>query len=187
LWFVSLLCIFILITPLLLQWPDRPVFLLAVIFVGTFATALLASTVPGVDARIAMYFPAYCAGIALAQGRLQASLLTLAVVFAVCVAVALPLTNALPGQVRAMPMAVSGAMLILAATRRWEAQIPDWRIVPILGSASYFMYLFHRPALELLMPLRQTPRGGLALLWLVAVPLIVLIANWGQSRYDRLR
>ncbi len=187
LWFVSVLCLFILVTPLLLQVRDRPFWLLAATLGGTLGLAGLARTVPGVDVRLAMYFPAYCAGIGAAQGWWRAPFPVLAAAFAVGVALAWPLSNGLPTQLRAMPMAATGALLILAMAQRWEAAIPDWRIITVLGTASYFMYLLHRPVLDLVMAQHRSPAGGLALLWLVSLPLVIVLANWGQELYDRWR
>ncbi len=90
----------------------------------------------------------------------------------------------------AVPLAlIVPALIVVVATRGLQGRtLPGW--LRSISSASYFMYLFHRPlflgGLAIANAL-QAPQPGGTLLVLLAggVPMIAWISWWGQRLYDR--
>jgi len=79
-------------------------------------------------------------------------------------------------------------VLLIALRRIRTPTIPSW--LQASSTASYFIYLLHRPILKELKPLvgrmaHHHPAPELALYWGMAIPLVVAVAWWSQLLYDR--
>lgn len=154
-----------------------------------------------VDPRFALYLPAFATGLLLSAhllpdetGRRPGPPIRLLPLVALAVA-AVTLTLPVPGgkidtSPWAIPLAtVLPALGVVGASRGLRGRaIPGW--LQAISTASFFMYLLHRPLFEGLQALAHgvhaTTTGGQLLVLLVfGVPLIAWISWWAQRLYDR--
>lgn len=86
-----------------------------------------------------------------------------------------------------IPLTTFGPLLIFLAVTSWCRQLRPWPLVMLVSTASYFMYLLHRPIFWLITarPLPETATGQLAVLLLVCLPITVVVSWLGQKLYDR--
>ncbi len=200
LWFVTLIMLFYLITPLLLWHYRRTRFALIALLLSA---ALLAAHLQlgWFDKRLAIYLPCYLLG--LACGREPALLRLwrsgpLALAGALFFALALvhagpqPLSPLFAGDASQNIWAALLGGLLLIASYYWLAErLAPLLAGPLLGWLSYTSfaaYLFHRPILVLIDSQIQPATVATTWLWLVLLggPLTLLLAWALQRLSDRL-
>jgi len=203
LWYIAMLVVFYLLAPFLLLLrerlvPTRPLVggLIAAGLLIALSTAL-GLTVSGVDPRLFLYFPAFVVGL-LVSSRLDARRLPgwgLLVVLALGVGGLLhslgESAGKLDNDLRGSLLATLVPLALLVLTQRLLPRLRLWGPLMAVSTASYFMYLFHRPIFHWLTPLGEAllPAGPLPeVAWLVGVclPVIVLVSWRGQRGYDAL-
>jgi peptidoglycan/LPS O-acetylase OafA/YrhL len=209
LWYVNMLVLFYAAAPLLLilrhrliaRTGSRPQAQLLIGACLTVTLGVLARHPGGLDPRILLYFPAFAVGLLLSGELLghgdgpaplrSRGLALLAALAPVAVAVSLGVHgHAIETSLRALPMAtLLPALLVVVSCRRLRGwSLPGW--LRATSSASFFIYLLHRPLLK---GLRAAAAGLepahpwwlLVVLLTLGVPLIVGLSWWGQRLYDR--
>lgn len=191
LWFITMIVLFYAVTPALLAARRISGLFLPLAVV---VTALLAAghyVLPSVSPKLAMYFPAYCAGLWLA-GRPQhwgrvAGVATLAAPVGLLISLTVP-TRAVESAVESMPWALSSSVALIGAAMAADRWLPRWQGILLVAQASYFLYLFHRPVYAVVLKLIQPddPVERAACLIGLALPLAVVLGWIGQRAYDRL-
>jgi peptidoglycan/LPS O-acetylase OafA/YrhL len=199
LWYISMIVVFYLLAPFLLllhhrlqqlpsRWrPSRLVMAGGLILL----TFVLGKIFHQVDVRLFLYFPAFVVGLFLRPPdldhplRLQ-TLLAVLLALVASVVVSLP-TERIDENLVGIPLTTFGPLLIFLVVTSWARKLRPWPPVMLVSTASYFMYLFHRPIFWLLTsrPLPESASGQLAFLLLVCLPLIVLVSWLAQKLYDR--
>ncbi len=190
LWYVAMLALFYLITPLLSVGP--PVRrALAATWVMLLFVALSVWGGLATDPRLALYFPSFAIGLALAREPLPPRWMLPASAGLGLLAIVLTLGQPVPAleyTLLSAPMASLLAFALLLLALRLADRVPASPPLATLGTASFFMYLLHRPIYQTLAPHIPfaDPVGRTATLVLVALP-IVAVASWiAQKAYDAL-
>jgi len=209
LWYVNMLVLFYAAAPLLLILRHRLIARTGsrqqahLMLGGCLALGLgvLARLLGGLDPRLLLYFPAFAAGLLLsgpllgsADGRSPLGSRDLALLGGLSV-VALALSLGVPDRametsLHALPMAtlVPAWLVVFTSSRLGDWSLPGW--LQATSTASFFMYLLHRPLLKGLKAAAAGlepahPWWLLLVLLVIGVPLIVGVSWWGQRLYDR--
>jgi len=190
LWYVAMLALFYLITPALSV--GSPV-QRAVVATGVMLLLMALAVWGGLktDPRIALYFPSFAIGLALARAPAPPRWMLPAAAGLGLLAIGLTLGQPVPAleyTLLSAPMASLLALALLLLAIQLADRVPASRPLAALGTASFFMYLLHRPIYQTLAPHIPfaDPVGQTATLVLVALP-IVAVASWaGQKAYDAL-
>jgi peptidoglycan/LPS O-acetylase OafA/YrhL len=146
------------------------------------------------DMRIAVYFPAFAAGIALAGEPLgkerisPARLIVLLGATVAAIALSLADTGRIESSLMSLPLALCAPVALIVILMRLEGRVPPYKAVSWIAYASFFMYLFHRPVYAVLTHIWMPENPQLRALVLMTVGLaLVTGASWlGQTVYDRL-
>lgn len=209
LWYVNMLVLFYAAAPLLLILRHSLIVRTGsraqaqVVLCGSLALGLgaLDRLLGGLDPRILLYFPAFAVGLLLsgellghadARGPLHSrglALLTALVLVALTISLGVQ-GRAIETSLRSLPMAaLVPALLVVVTCRRLRGwSLPGW--LQATSTASFFMYLLHRPLLKGLKAAAAGlepahPWWLLLVLLVVGVPLIAGLSWWGQRLYDR--
>lgn len=210
LWYINMLVVFYVAVPLLQmlgRWLAQklpPHLDAAVLLVLALAGAAVVLTRidTGIDPRLGVYFPAFATGVLMSARLLGAAggdvngdaqpamaRLWLLALIAIGLSAKVP-GHDLESSLWSLPLAtlVPPLVLLIALRRIRTPVIPLW--LQASSTASYFLYLLHRPILKELRPLigrlaHHHPAPELALYWGVAIPLLVALAWWSQLLYDR--
>lgn len=189
LWFITMIVFFYVIAPALVRFGgNAPGLLLVCAALETVFTCLDLLGSP-IDMRIAIYFPAFVAGMYFSrqQDAPGAGAITaIALAFVASVAFSLHQPNFPERSYLSIPLAITGPILIHVFAGRWESRITWGRPVALLSYASYFMFLLHRPIYETLRDLYFPDSFAMqaAYLFVFCLPM-VLAASWGlQKAYD---
>jgi peptidoglycan/LPS O-acetylase OafA/YrhL len=86
-----------------------------------------------------------------------------------------------------IPLVIFGPLFLFLMANRWLEGVRLPALVSLVSTASYFMYLFHRPIFRLFTSgsFPDTALGQLAVLLLICLPVTVLLSWQGQLLYDR--
>lgn len=191
LWFVAMLVWFYLLAPILIVCAQRGWVFVGVCGALYLGMGLLAWILPDADKRLFIYFPAFAAGIAAGAGLWRPECLILPAAGST-VAVFSLLAFSKGFGLLTVPtegaLALVGPVVLFGLSARNARVFVPNRFVEVVSYASFAMYLFHRPLLnmakEMFMP------QGFLLQWcyltLLCLPAMVVI-SWGiQAAYDRL-
>lgn len=192
LWFITMLLLFVLLTPALYRVAERPWGVGGVVAVTVAALAVVSGATRLVDERLILYLPVYAGGIACARhgvtgaGRSPAGALATAAVLG-CGYAVLEVSPALETWLL-MIIGLSGAYGITAWMARREAVLPAWPPILGLSYAGYVIYLVHRPvyhlAAEVGLPASPAAQILVLALWFL---LVVVPLSWAvQTGYDRI-
>jgi peptidoglycan/LPS O-acetylase OafA/YrhL len=192
LWFVTMIMVFYLLTPLLIGLADDGRrYLMASLGIVLLWLAY-DGFVHAVDSRLLLFFPAFALGVYLqrvraAYERLERRRLYLLLLLPVAFALGLPAEGGfdVPTSLLRAPLVVLGAVLLVIFAERVGARLRS-PVILMLSYASLGVYLFHRPVFELAMALHFPVQGPYQALYLVgiAVPLTFLVAYAVQKTYD---
>jgi peptidoglycan/LPS O-acetylase OafA/YrhL len=190
LWFITMLALFYLATPLLLKLVERPVdyflfsgglYLLTLVLLTTFKT---------VDERVLLYFPCYVLGIYCSQYGIRTSVVNVTSALLMMggwALLELIVTNSwMFSLFRNTLMVVSFSYLILVISHLNEKNFKRLTIVSLLSYSSFTMYLFHRPVYIDLTALYFPENEQLQVLYLSTVCLVAVVCvSWAvQKAYD---
>ena len=188
LWFVAMIIIFYLITPLLINMSKNIVsYFLFCAFL--FGSAFILHRFLGiVNVRLILFFPTFAVGVLLASckeliDKLRLSLVTLFLTASIMVTFINNVTEFLW-----IPLIVVGPLLCFLIILRKERKIKRFHIVGHIGYASFFVFLSHRPIYEVLKDLYFPQSGILQIFYLVAIclPLIIAISWVLQKWFDNI-
>jgi peptidoglycan/LPS O-acetylase OafA/YrhL len=201
LWFITVLVVYVVLTPFLLLLrqrinPDSLGFRDAWILLAIYGLShLLARHLDGPDPRLFFYMPAFAAGLLAplrgTAGRTASGKEVFWVGFAFLGAMVLSIHSGdiSESNVEQMPMALFGAWFAFHLVERGT---DPRRALPgpvfLVAFASYFMYLLHRPVFWLLTHWGEPPGalGQLSYLLLICLPVTVLLSWLGQKGYGQL-
>lgn len=190
LWFITMIMLFYLATPWLLALQARKMGFF--VWCGLAVLVLYGGRHLGlaIDVRLAMYLPCYFLGLYLARQdfasiRLPFSLLGAGAVLGLVVS--LPAAGDMENSFLSLPWALAGAAVLFALCRR---MLPGTRLPPLVGivsTASYAMYLLHRPLFMLFKKVYFPAEGLWQVLYLAgfALPLVIVLSWLVQHAYDR--
>ena len=201
LWFITVLMVYLVLTPFLLllrqrinpaSLGSRDAWLLLAIY---GLSHLLARHVDGPDPRLFFYLPAFAAGLLAplrgTAGRTASGREVVWVGLALLGAVVLSIHSGgvSESNVEQMPLALFGAWFAYLLVER----IADPRRAlpgPVfaVAFASYFIYLLHRPVFWLLTQWAEPdgPVGQLSYLLLICLPVTIVLSWLGQKGYGQL-
>ena len=182
LWFVTMIAASYAVAPLLIVASEHPARLWP-IAAAIMALLLLYNEAWGLDKRIVLYFPAFVAGVYFARRALPQSTRALAALGALTVLAALPVWFRLTGvepqyALASLPWATLAPLAVLSAGTRAAGQFRSPPALAVLGEASFFMYLLHRPIYGALVRLWRAPDPleQAAYMVLIGLPLVVILA-----------
>lgn len=190
LWFITMIMLFYLATPGLLALQARKMGFF--VWCGLAVLALYGGRHLGlaIDVRLAMYLPCYFLGLHLARqdfATLRLPLPLLGAGAALGLAASLLAAGDVENSFLSLPWAVASAAALFALCRRI---LPGKRLPPFVGvvsTASYAMYLLHRP-LFMLFKKAYFPAEGLWQIFYLAgfvLPLVIGLSWLVQHAYDR--
>lgn len=190
LWYVAMLALFSLVTPMLaIGSPVQRGLVAAGVMILLVTLAVWGGL--ATDPRIALYFPSFAIGLALARAPAPPAWMLPASAGFGLLAIVLTLGQPVPALEHTLlsaPMASLLALALLLLALGLADRVPASPVLAALGTASFFMYLLHRPIYQTLAPHIPfaDPVGRTATLVLVALP-IVAVASWvAQKAYDAL-
>ncbi|HEY9199101.1 MAG TPA: acyltransferase [Gammaproteobacteria bacterium] len=192
LWFITMIVLFYLLTPLLIAAAHRAGHFLATV-IGLYAACLgYDAWVQPMDSRLFLFFPAFALGVYVqrvgnAHGFLHHRRLYLLALLIPAFFAGLPDErgfDTLTSVLRA-PLAMLGAALCVVYAERWGGRLHSPFIL-LLSYASFGVYLFHRLVFEAAIALYYPAEGFAQALYLlaVAVPASFVIAYALQKLYD---
>lgn len=203
-WYVSLLMAFYIITPLLSVVLSRSVrgywALCGAIFFGFVVYGL----VHAMDTRVLTFFPLYCLGVYFSSTPGIAHVFRLVWVRCACVGLfalafvfmgdgvrtseiyslnaktwSTVLVNAL--------VALAGSLMVVSLAQWISVGFGRLRVVSFGAYVSFGLYLFHRPVYHVMAKwLPEEPVNQLTYMWLVAFPMLVVVAYLIQKSMDWL-
>ena len=191
LWFITMIVFFYILSPALVRLKNNVLnFFMACLAIEIFFVLLDILDTP-VDMRIAIYFPSFVAGVFFSRhsgvsGVGKTSMIT--AFFLASVALSFLFKNHPEQSYISIPLVLAGPLLIYTFIKQRELSIPWVRPLSWLSYASYFAYLFHRPAYEILRKLYFPDSFVMqaAYLFIFCLPLI-FITSWSAQRiYDQL-
>lgn len=191
LWFVDLIVIYYMIAPFLIRLRSN------ISLFGLFFALIMISMTAyqkvthHMDHRLLIYFPCFAAGVFLSKRRIPYSPLACGALLALAAA-ALLFTLERPQEmldqdVWSTPWALAGSLFVFVAVLNVGQQWRNRKFVFYLSSASYFMYLFHRPVYTIgiwLFPSNETVLQSIFLI-AVCLPLTGGISWCCQHSYDK--
>lgn len=192
LWFITMIVCFYAIAPWMIHERGQSAWRYLVLGL-IIQLILLANVTLGSqpDVRIWMYFPCFAAGLYMGKHPVSRAGIgtTLAVLtFVGSIFLSVFARDTVEQSLWSMPMALFGAVTVfLLLTGPWLRITRLPAVVTYLSTASYFMYLTHRPVLVVLHRIYQPTSGPaqVAYLMLVGIPFIVWAAWHLQNQYDR--
>lgn len=192
-WYISMLVLFYAIAPFMICVRDKGILPYVAMTFGASAVMLALHAYIGLfDPRTIIYLPCFAIGIAVARGELQkpAWLIALLAV-ATLLSYMYCLTTPPPEwevSVTSLPFAAFSSWLILLIVFKLPLPKDDVSWIKFLASASLFMYLFHRVFYRLfkfVLGGLPDPYIGLAAMYLIGLPAIIVLSWFGQRFYDR--
>ncbi len=191
LWFVTMIVLFYLATPLLLKLVESPVKYLFFIIAIMAMTVALQVVFGTVDYRLLLYFPCYCIGIHCSRHGIRTRVVNIrSALLLFCLGLILSFIEfGAWSQFNSILIILSCPYLIFAISCLNEDKFKRLGIISLLSYSSFAMYLFHRPIYFTLRSLYFPESGQFQVLYLVAVclPAVVFI-SWGlQKLYDMCR
>jgi peptidoglycan/LPS O-acetylase OafA/YrhL len=190
LWFITMLALFYLATPLLLKLIERPVEY--ILFTGGLylLTLVLLMTFKTVDERLLLYFPCYVLGIYCSRYGIRTPMVNItSAIILIGVWALLELIDMnswMFNLFRDILMVISFSYLILVISYLNEKRFKRLTIISLLSYSSFAMYLFHRPVYIDLTALYFPETEQLQVLYLSTVCLIAVVCvSWAvQKTYD---
>ena len=191
LWFVTMLIIFYLFTPVLVAAANniyRFIFISSAIFC---VLLFLIKLSPGGDLRLVIYFPSFVLGILCARRERAVSNVNKYHVF---VAVLFGLTTSYISTENpelsfiSIALASIGSMSIYLCAANYREKFSHNRLTSLLSFCGFAMYLLHRPIYQSLKGAFFPSTGILQLFYLglVCLPIIVFVSWVAQRFYDKV-
>ena len=188
LWFVAMIIIFYLMTPLLINMSKNMVkyFLFCVLLFGV--AFILNHFFNILNERLILFFPIFAVGVLLAshqelKDNLRLSVVTLFLIASIMVTFIDNVSMFLW-----LPLMVFAPLLCFLIILRKEKMIERFKIMGHIGYASFFVYLSHRPIYEVLKKL-YFPQSEILQIFYLAVfclPLIIAISWFLQKWYNNI-
>lgn len=190
-WFIGMISIFYLLTPILIGLANKSkVLFLAGSFAFFAAFAIYANITHIADVRVLLYFPAFILGIWVARYGLAVNfwgLVCTGLVCLFCVTLLIFYPEIEPQySPYFIPLALAGAMGVYFITAKMTFSPRVATFAASLAGPSYMMFLVHRPMYALLKKLYFPADGSLqiAYLYLVCLPIVYLAAKFLHRYYE---
>ncbi len=188
LWFVAMIIVFYLMTPLLINMARNMAKYF--LFCGfLFGSAFILNHFFNIlNERLILFFPIFAVGVLLASHQelkdsLRLSVVTLFLIASIMVTF---MDNA--SMYLWLPLMVFAPLLCFLAISRKEKMIERFKIIGHIGYASLFVYLSHRPIYEVLKKLYFPQSEILQIVYLAAIclPLIIAVSWFLQKWYNNI-
>lgn len=191
LWFVAMLLVFSSVVPLLVSAAGNSAAfsIRAAAMLGLLAFLYL--TLPAADPRLLIYATPFLLGIYWANARNQGGRhFKTAVLLLALASSAVSLADSGPParSLASIPLVGMAPLCIVLFCQAHAQRIRAGRTVACICYASFAMYLFHRPVLEIMTRLYFPPAGAgqVAYLVLVCLPVVMALSWLVQRGYDGL-
>ena len=191
LWFINMLVLFYLVTPLLFKLTENPMRYFSFIISTSMLIFIFLGIINTLDKRVVLYFPCFCIGIYCSQHGLQDRNVSIR---SALLLLSLWLTFSYIGIdawgfniLMDIFLILSCSYLIFAISHYNENIFKKFQIVSFISFSSFAMYLFHRPIYLTLQTLYFPENEQLQVIYLLTacLPLMICI-SWGlQKLYDR--
>ncbi len=192
LWFITMLMAFYLITPILML-ASRNDFVFLLFTLGPLiATAIYSFNTDGVDLRLLLYYPCFCAGIYCARNGIVTGAFNfwtaiLMLLFGLALH-RLPIQSPQLDHLSQVPLIIGGLYLVIGFCDAFSRFFVKLRLIMLLSYCSFSMYLFHRPVY---VAIKQVyfpvdPLDQFLYLLLIGVTLTLVIAWFVQKFYDAI-
>jgi peptidoglycan/LPS O-acetylase OafA/YrhL len=188
LWFIAMIIVFYLITPLLISMSKNKLnYLLFCILL--YGSAFISNQFFNIlNERIILFFPTFAIGVLLASHKELIDNFRLSVValFLIASIVVTFIENV--STFLWSPLIVLGPLFCFMIILRKERMIERFKIIGHIGYASLFVYLSHRPIYEILKKLYFPQSELLQLFYLTAIclPLIIAVSWVLQKWYNSI-
>jgi len=188
LWFIAMIIVFYLITPLLVNMAKNKLnyFLFCILLYGSFL--MLNQFLTILDERIILFFPTFAVGVLLASYKELIDNLRLSVVALFLIAsIGITFIDNV-SKFLWSPLIVLGPLFCFIIVLKNERMIERFKIIGHIGYASLFVYLSHRPIYEVLKKLYFPQSGILQIVYLAAIclPLIIAVSWVVQRGYNNI-
>lgn len=191
LWFIGMIVIFYVISPVIMIMSDRISFFSISIITGIAVLTLITIhfSTGLIDARLPLYLPVFVSGVLMArsnQARFSPAIVNLVLVGAVLSFFLSFRASGVPDQsFWMMPFALSGSMLIFCYV---NGRLPQSKIIHKLSYSSFFLYLLHRPMYEMAARFFPVEDGAyrITVLLFLVFPLTVFLSYKAQYLYDEV-
>ncbi|THB75664.1 MAG: acyltransferase [Desulfobulbaceae bacterium] len=192
LWFVIVLMIYTLTTPLLLSRDLGSFDFTLRSFLLFLFVLVLATMLPTLDLRLLKYLPCFLCGLFV--GSKKRSVLTgnqivmLVRLYLISVILSLiDVENLIVDTVLQIPQLTFSALVVFEVVRKCESLLPSLSVIRTLSYSSFCIYLCHRPVFhvgEVIYP-STTGITQILYLYLVMIPVIFCLSYAIQKLYDR--
>ena len=188
LWFITMIFLFYLLSPLLLRYVDNTGKYLSFTCAIFIVTLILLVLFKSVDHRVLLYFPCYCLGVYCSRHGVVTRFINMKlVVFLMSLYCALLLFKSESWtleQIKSIPLILSISYLIFFISYSNEYKFKSFRVISRLSYSSYAMYLFHRPIYEALIYLYfPISNEGQVFYLMFYCLLIIVFTSWGMQKF----
>lgn len=183
LWFITMIMLFYLITPILVKITKYPLkYLIFVILLMAFIIALL-WIIPTIDIRLALYLPCFCLGIFCGFNGIDEEFYRIPyLIYFLILSLIIDLipTGSVNVEIlKQIPLMLSSSSLIFVASYKYKNVFPEISLISSLIYTSYAMYLFHRPVYESRKLLYFPDTIILQILYLLGIGfLLITLIDW---------
>lgn len=194
LWFITMLISFYIVSPYIAYACQAMRIRTLMVFGSSVIVCLLAYShfTKLLDVRIILYFPAFVAGIFVANNENQYILKKSQIIFLlviICIFVSFQKINhRIPNILMSTPMVVLCSILLFRASKKIVFS-SNWacKTVFLLSYSSYCMFLFHRPIYIVMKQIYfpETSLFQVAYLFFICLPCVMLLSFFIQKAYDR--
>jgi peptidoglycan/LPS O-acetylase OafA/YrhL len=183
LWFITMLMLLYLATPLFLNFIEKPLYFFILIGAIMMATIILDILYKGVDTRLLLYLPCYGLGLYSSRYSFSDKFVNNKTAFiTLMIGIISTLINTesiLFTQLKHIPLVISSSYLILSFSHSHEEQLPSFQIIEFLSYSSFSIYLFHRPIFITLKSLYFPESGMLQIVYLMSICMLsICIISW---------
>ena len=189
LWYITMLFLFYLLTPLLVRWVNKPAkFFGFTLFILGITFLLLVVGFESVDYRLLLYFPSFCMGVYCSYYGVTNKVVNyksaLFLFFIWLCTFFINIDSEILIQLKSTPLIISVSYLMFLISYINEKHFKKIKIISLLSYSSYAMYLFHRPIYSSLIRLYFPEKGELQILYLMFFCLIVIFTfSWFMQKF----
>jgi peptidoglycan/LPS O-acetylase OafA/YrhL len=190
LWFVTMLVLFYMMAPLLLNFVKNIPAFIAVAGAVMVATMAVQFTLATVDPRFLLYFPAFALGIFCANHGISNRIVngfSALLVFAVgilCAFIEFGIETL--NYLKEVLLVVSGAYLVLLTSIKNEEKFKPVAVIGFLSYSSFAIYLFHRPIFSTIIEIYYPTHPVAQVAYLMTIGMVIVaVLSWSlQKLYD---
>ena len=191
LWFITIIILFYLISPLLVNLSDNVAnYLITCALIFLLLLGYL--YIHELDIRIMLYFPAFALGILFAKFEtwfLKLNLGVVTLLFVISLGFSFIQFNSWTiTTFKVLPMLVTGSLAIMIFALKAEHRLPDSKWIKFLSYSSLSMYMFHRVIYKAMIDIYFPANDLFQVLYLFGVcfPVVILVSWLIQKTYEQI-